>query len=200
MVTSSASSRTDNADARRFGSLNHVDIRVMAAGEPLAIAGHDRCIERLGKRDVGCVVRGQVPTKTPDPRQQRVVRMSDQRELAKIFDRVGGSRRIDLAAHGAASGRASPRASVVRPGVRFRPGESRRATARPADTPSVTRFSDLSPPHRDPVAATATWIGATASLRGRDGLTATAYTACAACYASRARSEIHWIGRSGDRA
>ena len=68
---------------------NEFDSRVIpgSRGER-RIASQQRCPKRFGEGDVNGVVRCDILTQFPDPEQKEIMRVSGQRKIGKIFERL----------------------------------------------------------------------------------------------------------------
>ena len=76
---------------------NQLDPCVVAyRARQTSVSRHERCVERLGERDIDGVIRRQVVPEFPDARQQKAVRVSVQRKIREIVERCPAPRPIDL--------------------------------------------------------------------------------------------------------
>ena len=56
----------------------------VGSGKP-GVVGKERCAESLGERDVRGIVGREIGTKLPNARNQKIVRISIQGQIAKVF-------------------------------------------------------------------------------------------------------------------
>ena len=80
---------------------NQFDPRAMPGrGGQTPVARQKRCVQRLGQRDVNSVVCREVVPQRPDPRQQKIVRVTPYRKIGEVVQRRAPARVIDLPARG----------------------------------------------------------------------------------------------------
>ena len=74
---------------RRIDALNEFDPRAISGSRgERRITSQQRCPKRFGEGDVSGIVRCDIMTKFPDPDQEEIMRVSGQREIDEILERL----------------------------------------------------------------------------------------------------------------
>jgi len=88
---------------QRAPKLYQFDPRVMAGGRGEApVARQERCVKRLGQRDIGGIIGRQIVAQVPDARQKEIMRISPQSQIGQVAEGETAPCTVDIALRGVA--------------------------------------------------------------------------------------------------